>query len=86
MALLPNSIYKQNELSKQIYKELKAQHPSLKNIILEASVMIEDTLQKKVWLSNVTLNEKLNASDEEKIKNWLKVRLNTPNLIIHFEK
>lgn len=80
-----DSIYKQNQLSKQIYKEFKAQHPTVKNMVLEAGIIIEDTIQKNVWISNVTLNEKLNTSDEEKIKNWLKIRLNTSNLIIHFE-
>lgn len=80
-----DSIYKQKDLSKQVYREIKAQHPSVESIILQSSTLYTDSIQKNVWLSNIKL--KSNLSDEEKstMKNWLKIRLNTDEIKMNFE-
>lgn len=80
-----DSINKQKDLSKQVFKELKAQYPSIENFVLQPSVIINDTVQKNSWISNIKIKEKLNTKEQKKIKEWLKVRLNTEEIIINFE-
>lgn len=80
-----DSIYKNQDLSKQIYKEIKAQHPSVESLILEPSILINDSIQKNIWISNIKLKEKLNSKEQERVKNWLKVRLNTDEINLTFE-
>ncbi|WP_338377911.1 TIGR00341 family protein [uncultured Flavobacterium sp.] len=80
-----DSIYKQKDLSKQVYKEIKAQHPSVESLILQPTILTNDSIQKNVWISNVKSTEKLNATDKTKMKEWLKVRLNTEEIFINFE-
>ena len=80
-----DSIYKQNDLSKQIYKEIKAQYPSVENMILQPSTLINDSIQKNVWISNIKLKEKLNADEKTKVTNWLKVRIDAEQILVNFE-
>jgi len=80
-----DSIYKQKDLSKQVYKEIKAQHPSVESLILQPTILTNDSIQKNVWISNVKSTEKLNAADKTKMQEWLKVRLNTEEIFINFE-
>ena len=80
-----DSIYKQKDLSKQVYKEIKAQHPSVESIILQSSTLIADSIQKNVWISNIKLKSKLSDEEMSKLKNWLKVRLNTDEIKMNFE-
>lgn len=80
-----DSIYRKQDLSKQVYKEIKAQHPSVESLILQPSILINDSIQKNIWISNIKLKEKLNSKEQERVKNWLKVRLNTDELNLTFE-
>ncbi|MFC4739586.1 TIGR00341 family protein [Flavobacterium ponti] len=80
-----DSIYKQNDLSKQIYKEIKAQYPSVENMILQPSTLINDSIQKNVWISNIKLKQKLNAEEKTKVTNWLKVRIGAEQILVNFE-
>ena len=80
-----DSIYKQNDLSKQIYKEIKAQYPSVENMILQPSTLINDSIQKNVWISNIKLKEKLNTDEKTKVTNWLKVRIDAEQIFVNFE-
>ncbi len=80
-----DSIYKQNDLSKQIYKEIKAQYPSVESMILQPSTLINDSIQKNVWISNIKLKQKLNAEEKTKVTNWLKVRIGAEQILVNFE-
>jgi len=80
-----DSIYKQKDLSIQVYKEIKAQYPSIESFVLQPSAIINDTIKKNIWISNVKSKDKISSKEQEKVKDWLKVRLNAPELIIHFE-
>lgn len=80
-----DSITKQKELSKQIYKEIKAQIPTTVNFILEPSLILNDSIEKNVWISNIESTEKINIKEQQKIREWLKARLNTTQIIINFK-
>jgi len=80
-----DSINKQKELSKQVFKELKAQYPTIENFILQPTVIINDSIQKNSWISNIKSKEKISSKEQQKVKNWLKVRLNTNELLMNFE-
>ncbi|CAM3652440.1 DUF389 domain-containing protein [Flavobacterium gelidilacus] len=80
-----DSINKQKTLTTQIYKELKAQYPSIENFVLQPSTLVNDSLQKNIWISNLKSIEKINSKERNQIKEWLKVRLNTDEIIINYE-
>lgn len=80
-----DSIQKQKEVSLQVYKELKAQYPSLATFALQPTVLINDSINQNVWISNIKSVEKINPEERKKVKEWLKVRLNSPEIIINFE-
>lgn len=80
-----DSVYKQKDLSKQVYKEIKAQYPTIENFVLQPSLIINDSVQKNSWISNIKTKEKINSKEQQKLKEWLKIRLNTDEIIIHFE-
>jgi hypothetical protein len=80
-----DSIYKQKEVSLQVYKELKAQYPSIATFALQPTVLINDSINQNVWISNIKSVEKINPEERTKLKEWLKVRLNSPEIIINFE-
>lgn len=80
-----DSIYKQKDIDKQVYTEIKAQHPSVESLILQPSTLITDSIQKNVWISNIKLKEKLTPEEQEIFKNWLKARLNAEEVIVNFQ-
>ena len=80
-----DSIHKQKTLTTQIYKELKAQYPSIENFVLQPSTLVNDSLQKNIWISNLKSKEKINSKERNQMKEWLKVRLNTDEIIINYE-
>ena len=80
-----DSIKRLKDLSKQVYKEIKAQYPTIENFVLQPALIINDSLQKDSWISNIKLKEKINSKDQQKVKDWLKVRLNTDEIIMTFD-
>jgi uncharacterized membrane protein len=80
-----DSINKEKDLSTQVYKELKAQYPTIESFILQPSVLIKDSIKKNVWISNIISKEKIKKEEQLKVKEWLKVRLNSSEIIINFE-
>jgi uncharacterized hydrophobic protein (TIGR00271 family) len=80
-----DSIHKQKTLTTQIYKELKAQYPSIENFVLQPSILVNDSIQKNIWISNLKSKEKIDSKERNQIKEWLKVRLNTDVIIMNYE-
>jgi uncharacterized membrane protein len=80
-----DSIYKQKTLTTQIYKELKAQYPSIENFVLQPSILVNDSMQKNIWISNLKSREKIDSKERNQIKEWLKVRLNTDEIIMNYK-
>ena len=76
----------QKRLGMQIFQELKAQYPNVQSSILQQVTICTDTLQQNIWISNVRSKRKISNQDRNKIKEWLKVRLNATELLIHFEE
>jgi hypothetical protein len=81
-----DSINNQQKLSIQVYAELKAQYPVLKNAILQPSYMLSDSAgAKKTFLVLLSLSAELPVQEKSKIENWLKVRLNQQNINLIFQ-
>lgn len=81
-----DSIRNQQKMSLQIFAELKIQYPLLKNAIIEPSTTINDNLvQTNNYLVLLNMSVDLPKSEKNKIKNWLKVRLNQANLKLIFQ-
>ncbi|MBP8115192.1 MAG: TIGR00341 family protein [Chitinophagaceae bacterium] len=81
-----DSINNQQKLSIQIYAELKAQYPDLKNAILQPSYMLSDSAgSKPTFLVLLSISAKLPAPEKSKIENWLKVRLNQQYINLIFQ-
>ncbi len=80
-----DSIDNQKVLTNQVYKELKAQYPTIENFVLQPSILVNDSIQKNIWISNLKSKEKINSKERNQMKEWLKVRLNTDEIILNFE-
>ncbi|MCY7293734.1 MAG: TIGR00341 family protein [Ferruginibacter sp.] len=81
-----DSVNNQQKLSKQIYAELKAQYPALKNAVLQPSYSINDSnASKQTFLVLLSISAKLSLGEKSKIKSWLKVRLNQQNINLIFQ-
>jgi uncharacterized hydrophobic protein (TIGR00271 family) len=81
-----DSLYRQKELSWQVYKEMKAQEPSIQSCILQQVILNTDTLQNNIWVSLITSDKRIVQKDRDKLADWLKVRLNTKDMIVNFEE
>jgi uncharacterized hydrophobic protein (TIGR00271 family) len=80
-----NNINSQQQLSKQIFRELKIQYPILQSCILQSATLNNDSSNKNVWLAIVSTKCKMEEKEKIKIENWLKVRMNIDTLKIYFE-
>lgn len=80
-----DSLLNNNQLSEQIHKELKAQYPNVQSTILQTATAQTDSIRKDIWLGVIQSSSKWNANDKTKIKNWLKVRVNSDELEVYFE-
>ncbi len=86
LQLTLDSINNQQKLSTQIYSELKAQYPVLKNAILQPSYILSDSAgSKQTFLVLLTLSGRLSGNEKSKIENWLKVRLAQQNINLIFQ-
>ncbi len=82
-----DSIKKQGILNNQVFAEIKAQYPLVKNGIIQTSVIIGDsTAGKKTVVILLSLSANLPLQEKIKLENWLKVRLNQPNINLIFQR
>lgn len=80
-----DSVGLKTQLSDQIFKELKAQYPSIQSFILQESVYNTDTLNNRVWFSLIESSINLKAKERKKIEDWMKIRINAPKIILIFD-
>lgn len=81
-----DSIYKHQQISKQVYAELKVQYPSLKKIIIQPSMAVTDSAAlKSAYLVLVELAGGLPASEKIKLERWLNIRLQQNNITLIFQ-
>ncbi|MES1225301.1 MAG: TIGR00341 family protein [Bacteroidota bacterium] len=80
-----DSMSSKNELTNQVYEELKAQYPPVVSLILQQALQNTGSEQKNVWICFIGSKEKINEKEKAKIKDWLKIRIKSSDLIINFE-
>lgn len=81
-----DSIKKQETLNTQVFSEIKVQYPVVKNAIIQQSVILGDsTIDKKTILVLLSLSANLPVREKVKLENWLKVRMNQPNINLIFQ-
>ncbi len=80
-----DSIKRHDQLSKQVFAELKTQYPTLKNAILQPSVMVSDTSRAPVFLVWLSVGSPVPMRERAKLEKWLKVRLLQDNLKLFFQ-
>lgn len=86
LQLQMDSVNNQQKLGTQIYAELKAQYPTLKNAFLQPSYLLSDSsVSRQTYLVLLNIAGKLPAKEKTKISNWLKVRLQKDDLKIIFQ-
>ncbi|MCA0238998.1 MAG: TIGR00341 family protein [Bacteroidetes bacterium] len=81
-----DSLNVRNELSVQVFKELRTQSNAISSLSLQPSLVITDTLSTKKWVAVITSKPPLKNGDKIKIEAWLKVRINAPDIKIIFEQ
>lgn len=81
-----DSINNLQKLKKQVYAELKAQYPELKNAVIQPSVILTDSsTAAPTYLVLLSLSSNLPKQQKSKIENWLKIRLKENNIKLIFQ-
>jgi len=81
-----DSISNLQKLGTQVFAELKAQYPALKNAVIQSSILFSDSSAKTpVFLVLLSLSANLSGPDKNKMENWLKVRLQQDNIKLIFQ-
>lgn len=77
----------EKELSWQLYNELKAQYPTISSLILSHTIENDASTQMRVWVAVLTFDTRVYDKERNRIRDWLKVRLNLDekNLRLVFE-
>ena len=77
-----DSLTDQAKISKQVFKELKTQYPDLKEAVIQPVVLNIDSTQDQIptHLVVLTVHHDLSKTDQKKLEDWLKVRLNNENI------
>ncbi len=82
-----DSINYQQQLGTQVYDELKAQYPSLKNAIIHPSTILSDSsVAAPTFLVLLSLSSNLSRQEKLKLESWLKIRLQQNNLKLILQK
>lgn len=81
-----DSLNNQNKLTKQVFNELKTQYPSVQSFILQQVFNNINKEQTLVWICNIKSNTKIEGKERKKIEEWLKIRVNSNELIINFKE
>jgi uncharacterized hydrophobic protein (TIGR00271 family) len=80
-----DSVKKQNNQGKQIFKELKTQYPDIQSCILQTAINNTDTNDIAYWIAILQSKSKWSTTDKKKIDDWLKVRLNNTQLQTYYQ-
>ena len=80
-----DSLNAQKQLAKQVFYELKTQYPDIQSCILQESVNQTDSTQQNIWIAIIHSKNKLAPKEQDKIGDFLKVRINIENLNTYFQ-
>ena len=81
-----DSIDNQKQVGTQVYSELKAQYPSLKNAIIHSSTILSDSAKVEgTYIVLLSLSSNLSKQEKTKLENWLKIRLQQKSIKLIFQ-
>ena len=81
-----DSINNLQELSKQVFAELKTQYPDLKNAVIQPVVLLSDSsTTATAYLVLLSLPSNFPIQQKSKIENWLKIRLKKNDIKLIFQ-
>ncbi len=72
-------------LGKQIIDELSVQYPSIRSGVIQKVISNDETTQSVIWVAIIRTETALPTADREKIEEWLKVRISTPEISTYYE-
>ncbi|MEO7177188.1 MAG: DUF389 domain-containing protein [Saprospiraceae bacterium] len=82
-----DSLAKEDQLGRQIFFEIKAQYPMVKKAIVQPSIILGATApDNRTVLILLSISSNISSRDRAKLKAWLKVRLDQPNINLIFER
>jgi uncharacterized hydrophobic protein (TIGR00271 family) len=82
---LNDSLLLQNQLNKQIQKEVKTLYPYIQLFLLQQVRIDSDSTHSPIWIAIIQSGKKWETNDKSKIEEWLKARLNIGKINIYFE-
>jgi uncharacterized hydrophobic protein (TIGR00271 family) len=82
---LNDSLLLQNQLNKQIQKEVKTLYPYIQLFLLQQVRIESDSTHSPIWIAIIQSGKKWETIDKSKIEEWLKARLNIGKINIYFE-
>ncbi len=80
-----DSMVSQQELSSQVFKELRTQYASFTSLVLQQGTVNTDSASQHVWIAIIESKKTTQPDEKKKIEQWLKVRLKIDQLKIYFE-
>ena len=72
------------EIGGQVYKELKAQYNSVSSLTMQPGVKHTDSLGTSAWLVQICHDSVLVQEDQNRIRSWLKARVNGEEVFVNF--
>lgn len=76
-----DSIQEIDKNGRQLYEELKAQYPTIKNAVIEPATVFTDSAKTtRTFLISLVVAKPISNAEKTKMLNWLKVRLNNDQL------
>ncbi|MEI2710530.1 MAG: hypothetical protein V9E96_16180 [Chitinophagaceae bacterium] len=80
-----DSIHTTQQLSEQVYKELKAQNTGIISAIVQPTFVYTDSTTVKSYLVAIETTSKILDKERLQLENWLKVRLHQNSLKLIIE-
>ncbi|MCU0321094.1 MAG: TIGR00341 family protein [Chitinophagaceae bacterium] len=80
-----DSLNTNQQLSEQVYKELKAQNNGIISAIVQPTFIYTDSSTQKSFLVVIEAKVKINTQERLQLENWLKVRLKQNSLKLMIE-
>jgi len=77
-----DSIEKDKALGLQIGNEIKIQYPAASNVYMKRDIQ-KDSLSYQIFITNVNAGKLFNNREIDKLKKWLKVRLNSSTVSVY---
>lgn len=79
-----DSLIVDRKLSEQVFNEIQVQYPTVEKFILQPACINSKEGQTINWICNIETSQNLNSKDQLKIEDWLKIRIQSNNILIYF--